>query len=142
MSTRTPATQACGTVRSYKAGCRCIGCTHAIRVYNARYREANARKIADASRQRERLKRYGLTEGDIRALKRHQGYRCAICRTLFPKDGQEGKRMHVDHCHITNRVRGLLCSRCNSGIGKLGDSVDGLRRALVYLEAFEAKGAR
>lgn len=48
-----------------------------------------------------------------------------------------GKREHIDHCHRTGRVRGILCAGCNSGIGKLGDSVAGLRRALAYLEAFE-----
>ncbi|WP_335755288.1 endonuclease VII domain-containing protein [Streptomyces niveus] len=41
---------------------------------------------------------------------------------------------HVDHCHETGRVRGVLCFNCNSAIGKLGDDPDTLRRATAYLE--------
>lgn len=39
----------------------------------------------------------------------------------------------VDHCHDTGRVRGMLCHGCNTALGKLGDNVAGLRRALEYL---------
>ncbi|MGW0783402.1 endonuclease VII domain-containing protein [Streptomyces sp. NPDC002913] len=42
--------------------------------------------------------------------------------------------VHVDHCHKTGRVRGVLCFNCNSAIGKLGDDPDSLRRAIAYLE--------
>ncbi|MFF3290030.1 endonuclease VII domain-containing protein [Streptomyces sp. NPDC003023] len=42
--------------------------------------------------------------------------------------------VHVDHCHRTGRVRGVLCFNCNSAIGKLGDDPDTLRRAIAYLE--------
>ncbi|MFJ3233170.1 endonuclease VII domain-containing protein [Streptomyces sp. NPDC086787] len=42
--------------------------------------------------------------------------------------------VHVDHCHKTGRVRGVLCFNCNSAIGKLGDSPDAVRRAAAYPE--------
>jgi len=42
--------------------------------------------------------------------------------------------VHVDHCHQTGRVRGVLCFNCNSAIGKLGDDPDAVRRAAAYLE--------
>ncbi|ATL26465.1 endonuclease VII domain-containing protein [Streptomyces formicae] len=42
--------------------------------------------------------------------------------------------IHVDHCHATGKVRGVLCFNCNSGIGKLGDDPDRTRRAAAYLE--------
>lgn len=42
--------------------------------------------------------------------------------------------LFVDHDHATGEVRGLLCSRCNGGIGFLGDSRDRLRQALVYMQ--------
>lgn len=42
--------------------------------------------------------------------------------------------VHVDHCHKTGRVRGVLCFNCNSAIGKLGDDPDVVRRAVAYLE--------
>lgn len=57
---------------------------------------------------------------------------CGICGTHEP--GGTGD-FHVDHDHDTGEARGVLCSACNLGIGKLGDNVEGLRRALAYLEA-------
>jgi hypothetical protein len=46
------------------------------------------------------------------------------------------KPLHIDHDHRTGKVRGLLCVSCNTGIGKLGDDVDGLYRALRYVQGF------
>jgi hypothetical protein len=42
--------------------------------------------------------------------------------------------MNIDHDHKTGQVRGLLCSGCNTGLGHLGDDIQGLKRALEYLE--------
>lgn len=58
-----------------------------------------------------------------------QGGRCAICRQ------EPGRRaLDVDHSHETGAVRGLLCELCNKGLGCFRDSLDALRRAVVYLE--------
>lgn len=59
-----------------------------------------------------------------------QGGVCAICGG--PPDGR-WKRFHVDHCHKTGRVRGLLCRKCNNGLGNFGDSVETMRKAIAYL---------
>ncbi|MES2904584.1 MAG: endonuclease VII domain-containing protein [Pseudomonadota bacterium] len=98
-----------------------------------------------AKRQHERriALRYGLSAGDFAALRDGQGNRCAICETPAP----EGKNLYVDHCHETGGVRGLLCGACNLGLGKLGDTLAALRRALRYLEMHErltvaSKGSR
>jgi hypothetical protein len=49
--------------------------------------------------------------------------------------GGNGKRaLSLDHCHSTGQFRGWLCDNCNLGIGKLGDSVEALQRALEYLK--------
>ena len=42
-------------------------------------------------------------------------------------------RLHLDHCHTTGNFRGWLCESCNTGLGKLGDTIDGVLRALKYL---------
>lgn len=75
------------------------------------------------------LKKYGLTVADYQALLDKQGGTCALCG-VPPADG---RRLAVDHDHVTGRVRGLLCQRCNGGLGALGDDVAGLQRAIAYL---------
>ena len=57
-----------------------------------------------------------------------QGGVCAICGAVPPEDGS----FHVDHDHETGRVRGLLCVRCNIGLGQLGDDVEVLSGAIGY----------
>ena len=73
------------------------------------------------------LKRhYGLTEAERDEMVASQTGLCVICPKV--------PAVHVDHCHKTGRVRGVLCFNCNSAIGKLGDDPDAVRRAAVYLE--------
>lgn len=87
-----------------------------------------------AQRNRRRaLARYGLTEVDYERLLEEQGGKCAICLTR-PEDFTWGSILHIDHCHDTGKVRGLLCPPCNTGMGKLKDNPDMLRRAADYLE--------
>ncbi|MFC8827857.1 endonuclease VII domain-containing protein [Streptomyces sp. NPDC057137] len=73
------------------------------------------------------LKRqYGITEAQRDEMISSQMGICVICLSA--------PAAHVDHCHETGRVRGVLCFNCNSAIGKLGDDPDTLRRAIAYLE--------
>lgn len=58
-----------------------------------------------------------------------QGGNCAICLTP-PK-----RWFAIDHDHATGKVRGLLCTNCNTGIGMLKDDLEVLHRAQVYLSA-------
>ena len=44
------------------------------------------------------------------------------------------KSLVLDHCHVNNTFRGWLCEECNFGIGKLGDDIDGVKRAIEYLK--------
>lgn len=81
--------------------------------------------------------RFGLTVEMYDAMLAAQDYKCAICRTTKP-DNRYGK-FFVDHCHKTKKVRGLLCHKCNRGLGSLGDTVEGIMRAVAYLENPPAK---
>ncbi|MFJ1607538.1 endonuclease VII domain-containing protein [Streptomyces sp. NPDC088253] len=73
------------------------------------------------------LKRhYGMTEAERDGMVASQMGLCVICL--------KAPAVHVDHCHETGRVRGVLCFNCNSAIGKLGDDPDAVRRAAAYLE--------
>lgn len=76
---------------------------------------------------------YGISLVEYDALLLSQGNRCGICSTDF----KDKLYPHVDHDHITSKVRGILCKSCNLGLGKLGDSINGIEKALNYLKGFE-----
>jgi len=90
--------------------------------YPERYREA---------KRKHNLKRiYGITIQEYDKILKKQKGRCAICGK------KPGKiRLAVDHCHRTGKIRGLLCNSCNLGIGKLGDTIEKLKKAIDYLRS-------
>lgn len=61
--------------------------------------------------------RYGITLEERDELYAHQGGRCAICKIPISLNRGDGPYANVDHDHETEVVRGLLCSRCNIGLG-------------------------
>lgn len=73
--------------------------------------------------------KYGLTPQEYLDMHRLQEGKCAICNEK-PKTV---RGLHVDHCHKTNRVRGLLCHGCNTGIGALKESQKIFMNAIKYL---------
>ena len=73
--------------------------------------------------------KYGMTLEDYEVLFEGQDGLCAICS----KRERQNKLLAVDHCHHTGKIRGLLCSMCNTAIGKLDDDPKLLQRALDYL---------
>lgn len=81
--------------------------------------------------ERNRLKRYGLTPEQYKALLASQGGCCAICSADEPG---RGYRWRIDHCHETKVVRGLLCNKCNLMLGLAKDRTNVLTKAVEYLE--------
>lgn len=77
------------------------------------------------------LKRFGITSADYYAMLADQNGVCGICK----KPELRRKRLSVDHCHATGKVRGLLCQPCNLSLGLFNDSADNLRSAAEYLES-------
>jgi hypothetical protein len=83
------------------------------------------------------LQEYGLSYDQYWAMYKKQQGNCAICGDyMVPKEGTvpNGKTLMVDHCHKTNKARGLLCGDCNMALGKFKDSTDMLKAAIKYLE--------
>lgn len=73
---------------------------------------------------------YGISLEEYEALLAKQNGKCAICGATEPRGAG---MFHVDHCHNSSKIRGLLCSECNMGIGKLKDDPERVLRAASYL---------
>ena len=92
--------------------------------------QAHRDKKPGYTRERNLKTLYGITHNDYLKMLEAQNGRCAICGTDTP--GGKGA-FHVDHCHSSGKVRGLLCGNCNRGIGYLKDSISNLSSAILYL---------
>jgi hypothetical protein len=80
-------------------------------------------------RRRRLMQRYGLTFEEVQELFRKQQGRCAICGT----DAWTPGSPYLDHNHADGQVRGLLCPKCNQGLGFFDDDPEALRRAAAYV---------
>jgi hypothetical protein len=75
---------------------------------------------------------YGVTTEDYQRMLKEQNGACAICKQ------QSDETLGVDHCHATGKVRGLLCHKCNAGLGFYDDDSNRLREAAGYVDARRA----
>ncbi len=83
-----------------------------------------------AAKRRAKLKaKYGLTETKYNKIFTDQSGICAVCKSTF----KSSKHTHIDHCHKTGKVRGILCHNCNRALGAVGDSSDILLALISYL---------
>jgi Recombination endonuclease VII len=105
-----------------------VYCSAGCKRNSQRSASPNARK-RDQHYNRRRL--YGLTGEQFQARLAQQGGKCAICGTSdWPG---KGNAPQVDHDHVTGRVRGVLCTSCNQGLGRFGDDPERLEAAARYL---------
>jgi hypothetical protein len=130
-------------------------CSECLRVYKRRRRQIKGNEVRASDRawyarnqerqqlllnkrratprgrrdQRERHLRYayGITSVEFNEMLQAQDRKCAIC-------GCGDKKLCVDHCHVDNVIRGLLCRDCNAAIGLLRESPSVIRAAALYLE--------
>jgi hypothetical protein len=111
-------------------------CRSCSRGYSARWAKNNP-EMARAKALRSSLYvNHSLRQKEYDEILRAQGGCCGICRfdpSLAPKPGAN-QRLHVDHCHKTGEIRGLLCNACNTALGYLRDSPALARRCAEYLE--------
>lgn len=99
----------------------------------------------DLQRWRTVRHRYGIDKADYSRMFDEQGGACAICGVTEASHDHPRRNalsehywLHIDHDHETGEVRGLLCYRCNNGIGLLG-SPRSLRRAAEYIEQTQGR---
>lgn len=92
------------------------------------YRKKNSKDKKYLNRIYQKKHRYGLTEDQYLKMFEDQENKCSICGTSF-----EEKRACVDHSHESGDVRGLLCDKCNRGLGNFDDDIEILKNAIEYL---------
>lgn len=101
--------------------------------YAKEYRRKNRDKIARRGKEWHKKtwfwRKYGVTSEAHEQMYLDQNRCCALCGEPVPYD-----KIVTDHDHKTNKIRGLLCQRCNLGLGVFGDTLEGFRRATQYLE--------
>jgi hypothetical protein len=89
--------------------------------------DGKAYQCKDCKKDIELKRIYGITLEQYMQMFTAQNGKCSICKT------SNTKKLHVDHCHLTNQVRGLLCNNCNNGLGRFYDNIEYLKNAILYL---------
>ena len=102
---------------------------------SAKWYATHKHNIKPSRRDYQIKRKYGMSREDYDGMIESHNFSCAICGKAHSEDS----KLNVDHCHVTNSVRGLLCWDCNVAIGKLGDSPEMLRRAAQYIEVYTCK---
>lgn len=114
----------------HSCGTLVAGSQPGLRVCDACRKDRRPSREAQLERERQRrFRTYGITEAEYDAMLASQGGCCAICRTDTPTV----KGWAIDHCHESGMVRGILCARCNSAIGLLGEDPQAIARAAEYV---------
>lgn len=107
--------------------------------YWKQYRKDNQAQI-DSNFRLSHVKRvYNLDAEEYLQMILDQNNCCLICKKPEHVKNSKGdiRPLSVDHCHKTSKVRGLLCNRCNAGLGHFQDDLERLKEAVKYLEMFK-----
>ena len=121
----------CHATLRYKSNNACVACEKK-RWRTPEYRKQHRRNQSSDEYKKKRQEYkyrylYGLTKEEVIEMRAEQNSTCPICM-------RPTKRFCVDHDHETGKVRGLLCYRCNTGLGLFYDNLDVVKRAVGYLE--------
>jgi len=117
---------------------------HRLAIQKKSYYKNHEKSLANrrtyAKQTNSSLKMYGLSIEQYNALLNKQNGVCAICsreckvQSKRFKEGKSNRPLIIDHCHKTNKIRGLLCSNCNIMIGMAEDNINLLQKAIDYLK--------
>ena len=118
--------------KTHRPGKPVSQCTPCRVAYNKAYRAKNKERVLDIERKSKLKMAYGITVEQYNDMLDKQKGKCAICTVKKP--GGRTKMFFIDHCHNTGKVRGLLCMRCNTGLGLFLDNPKFLLNAISYLK--------
>lgn len=108
-------------------------CKECDRARQRKFRKEQPNKAKNNELRNRYGKEFGLQEYNDLLVK--QDNKCAICKRKESKKYKKKRAymLAVDHCHKTGKIRGLLCSACNTAIGKFGDNIQRIKETISYL---------
>jgi len=115
-------------------GYRCSKCDYALQ---KDYKKRRYEQFREDRRKVQRKHKYGLSDEDFQKMLSDQKGLCACCGKTLEEgwtQNHKNNKLVVDHDHKSGKVRGLLCTMCNKGLGLLGDDLEGLQKAVDYLK--------
>lgn len=101
-------------------------CKDCRKAYSKKYYYKNKEKLLDKFI----FSKYNINKKELQNLRNNSKGKCNICK----KSCTTGRKLAIDHCHNTGKVRGLLCSKCNLMLGQAKDNINILKSAINYLE--------
>lgn len=116
----------CGGTKRYVGYKRCVNC-HRLRARNYPPPSAEKRKSYNLKTT------YGISLESAKWIADEQEWKCAICGIALKLDNAR-KFFNIDHHHGTGQIRGILCNKCNAGLGYFRDNPRLLRKAATYLD--------
>ena len=114
----------------------CIACNESFIIKNT---FSKAQKYCSIDCQKVHIK-YGICQYKHEDLLISSNYKCTICgkkETNIDSRTKKPYELSIDHCHKTNEVRGVLCSKCNTGLGMFNDNIDMMKKAIKYLKLYQ-----
>lgn len=118
--------------KTHRPGKPVSQCTKCKVEYNKTRRVQNKERVYEIERKSKMKQTYGLSIEDYDRMLEKQGGGCAICGTTVPSE--RTRYFTVDHCHTTGKIRGLLCTKCNRGLGLFNDHIQRIQDAAEYLK--------
>jgi len=123
----------CNEKTKHYRGGNCIEC---MKIYNSNLSTHWSKKGKKTVRQKfQQIKwKYGIDKDEWYWMLKEQDYQCKICKKEMSVENPPGRDICVEHDHKTDRVRGLLCKKCNLLIGLAQENVSILNSAIVYVK--------
>ena len=92
---------------------------------------SRSRRSPKEYQDRYRYAKLGMTLENYNKMLTAQNDRCKICNR---HKSDQKRSLHVDHCHDSGKIRGILCGNCNVALGLFNDDIDTLKKAIIYLK--------
>ena len=108
-------------------------CKPCVNVKNKVWHENNKARHTELTRDWNLRNTYGITLVDYNKRLEAQSFKCAICGFVHTENNGPKARLHVDHCHSSGVIRGLICHSCNVSLGLMKDDPERLLNAANYL---------